>query len=134
MKQIVCTCCFLLVFAPATVFAQGAVGALQTGSIEQRIDAMLNIGYARNRAGFWYLVKYLEYDRAEEETATAVRLRVAAAESLGRLNDERAIPHLVERFGKEQSPEVKARILFALGMYRDERARQVIAGALDDKS
>ncbi len=129
-EYMLCAIVSLVVFA----IPSGAVAAdnqyietLRSGSYERRIDAMLHLGFAGNKAAFYYLVENLNSGRDREPAAPRhVRTRSVAAEALGRLRDDRAIAHLVARYGDEESPEVKRSILFALSFYRSAVTESVI--------
>ena len=91
----------------------------------------MKAGFSGNKAAFYYLVENL---LGEKESALSerrrIRIRAVAAESLGRLRDERAIPHLIARYGREESPEVRRSILFAVSFYRSKEADGVIRDGL----
>ncbi len=106
---------------------------LKDGSIEQRIKAIYSLGYAKSKAGFWYYVKYLNYQPDQGEL-TAVLCRSAAAEALGRIKDKRAIKFLIERYKKEKNDSVKERIVFAFGFYTDPQLIPLVKSALNSKN
>ncbi|MGL4368136.1 MAG: HEAT repeat domain-containing protein, partial [Spirochaetota bacterium] len=60
----------------------------------------------------------------------AFAVRKAAAEALGRTKDERAVKHLVERYGKEKRLEVKESIVFGLSFHSAPEVLPVIQDAL----
>ncbi len=103
----------------------------KTGSVERRIEAMLTLAYAGNRAVFWICVDNLGRVSSDESGSTREeRLRRAAAESLGRLRDARAVPYLVARYGEEKKVLVKKSIVYALSRFRHKDALPVIRDAL----
>lgn len=120
----------LLVSLP--LFAEDYRAVLQNGSIDARIDAMYQLGYAANKEAFWDMVKYLDFKfENQDDSDLSVRCRLAAAESLGRLKDERAVPYLVKRYGVEPSGKVKAKIIFALSFYKTKDVLPVIQNGLE---
>ncbi|RPI90245.1 MAG: HEAT repeat domain-containing protein [Spirochaetales bacterium] len=107
------------------------IETLRSGSYERRIDAMLHLGFAGNKAAFFYLVENLNSGHDREPAAPRhIRTRSVAAEALGRLRDDRAIPHLVARYGDEESPEVKRSILFALSFFKSAAAEGIVNDGL----
>ncbi len=100
------------------LIASDYIEMLKSGTWEQRITAMYTLGYSGNKKAFWYLVKYLDQSFQSENQTLAVRVRQAAAISLGRLKDERAVPYLVERYKKEDNADVKRAIIFALRFFK----------------
>jgi HEAT repeat protein len=101
------------------------------GSPEQVIEALNQLSYAGHKSMFWNYVKYLDYTAGEDKGGTAAyRVRKAAAEALGRLKDDRAVSHLVERFKKEKNNQVKAAILYGLSFYRSASANPLIDESL----
>jgi HEAT repeat protein len=129
-------CAYLFAVTSAVTVDAGAsdnpyIESLRAGSYEQRIDAMLHLGFAGNRAAFFYLVENLSSGRDADSAARRhVRIRSVAAEALGRLRDDRAVPHLVTRYGREESPEVKRSILFALSFLKPAGSEGVVGEAL----
>jgi len=117
--------------SPASSSGNPTIELLRSGSYEQRLEAMMKAGFSGNKAAFYYLVENL---LGEKESALSerrrIRIRAVAAESLGRLRDERAIPHLIARYGREESPEVRRSILFAVSFYRSKEADGVIRDGL----
>ena len=110
---------FLLLFMlTESLLANDYIEILKNGTWEQRITAMYTTGYSGNKKAFWYLVKYLNQTFESDNQNLAVRVRQAAAISLGRLRDERAIPYLAERYKKEENSEVKRAILFAFRFFK----------------
>ncbi|MCX8123932.1 MAG: HEAT repeat domain-containing protein [Spirochaetes bacterium] len=107
----------LFIFA-GLLHADDYLEMLKNGTWEQRITAMYTLGYSGNKKAFWYLVKYLDQSFQSDNQSLAVRVRQAAAISLGRLKDDRAIPYLVDRYKKEENTEVKRAILFALRFFK----------------
>ncbi len=105
---------------------------LRTGSYEQQLAALYYFGYSGNRKAFWYFVKNLDRElEGEAERSWGMRFRRAAAVSLGRLKDERGIPFLVKRYGKEKNPAVRRAIMFGLSFYgRGEGVAEVIKDGL----
>jgi HEAT repeat protein len=101
------------------------------GSPEQVIEALNQLSYAGIKSMFWNYVKYLDYSAGEDQGGTAAyRVRKAAAEALGRLKDDRAIPYLIERFKKEKNNKVKSAILYGLSFYRSAAANPIIDESL----
>ncbi|HPV98040.1 MAG: PBS lyase HEAT-like repeat protein [Spirochaetes bacterium ADurb.BinA120] len=128
-------CAIILAALPILTSAAQAGGStielLRSGSYEQRLDAMLKAGFSGNKEAFYYLIGHLSGEKEgvlSERWRT--RLRAAAAESLGRLRDERALPHLVARYGREESLEVRRSILFAISFFRSEGTSEVIRDGL----
>lgn len=104
---------------------------LKAGTHEQKIEAMLHLGYAGNKKAFWYLVKNLNVEAEGGRGSERMEfLRCAAAEALGRLRDERAVRFLVERYNKEKSLQVRAAVVFALGLLKHGEGIPVIENAL----
>ncbi len=97
----------------------GSLEQLQKGTISEKIEIMHEMGYAGNKTGFWYFVKYLNHETEYADEISAAKCRQAAAEALGRIRDDRAIPHLVKRYKKEKNIAVKRSIMFALRYYKD---------------
>ncbi len=130
---VLCAVSFTMMFVAAAVSAaeNPYIELLRSGSYEQRIDAMLRLGFAGNRVAFFYLVENLDSGRdGEASPVRRIRIRSVAAEALGRLRDDRAVPHLVARYGREQSPEVKRSILFALSFLKPAGAEGVVDDGL----
>lgn len=117
LKLFIITVTILLCITEPT-FPNDYIQNLKNGTWEQRITAMNTLGYSGNKKAFWYLVKYLDQQFQSNNQNLAIRVRQAAALSLGRLKDDRAIPYLVEQYKKEQDPEVKRAILFALRFFK----------------
>ncbi len=118
MKYRIISLFALIVLCTGLVHANDYIEMLKNGTWEQRITAMYTLGYSGNKKAFWYMVKYLDQTFQSNNQALAVRVRQAAAISLGRLKDERAIPYLVDRYKKEEDTEVKRAILFALRFFK----------------
>ncbi|MDH7552776.1 MAG: HEAT repeat domain-containing protein [Spirochaetota bacterium] len=117
------------------LLADDYIEMLKNGTWEQRITAMYTLGYSGNKKAFWYLVKYLDQSFQSENQSLGVRVRQAAAISLGRLKDDRAIPYLVERYKKEENTEVKRAIIFALRFFKPTpEAITVVKQALADSN
>ncbi|HSV96007.1 MAG TPA: hypothetical protein VLM75_03625 [Spirochaetota bacterium] len=133
-EHMLCATAFVMVFAipsGAPTAENRYIESLRSGSHERRIDAMLQLGFAGNKAAFFYLVENLNSGRDKESAARRhVRTRSVAAEALGRLRDDRAVPHLVMRYGGEESPEVKRSILFALSFFKSAAAEGVVNDGL----
>jgi hypothetical protein len=101
------------------------------GSPEQVAESLNQLSYAGYKPLFWNYVKYLEYTAGESDGGTGASLvRKAAAEALGRLNDDRAVKYLVDRYAVEKNVQVKASILYGLGFYRDAGIGPVIDDGL----
>ncbi len=134
-KIVITVVCFvtgsMLFLRDGKLMANPYMEILKAGTHEQKIEAMLHLGYAGNKKAFWYLVKNLN---AEAEVGRGSErmefLRCAAAEALGRLRDERAVRFLVERYNKEKSLQVKAAVVFALGLLKHGEGVPVIENAL----
>ncbi len=107
---------------------------LKTGSLEEQVEAMYYFGYSGNKKAFWYMVKNLErtFD-GNDENPWGATFRQAAAVSLGRLGDDRAVPFLLKRYGVEQNEKVKQAILFALGFYKSSVILPVIRDGLSSQ-
>ncbi|MBP9022389.1 MAG: HEAT repeat domain-containing protein [Spirochaetes bacterium] len=118
----------------APLSAQSMLEVLADGPLEKKTEAMLHMGYAGNKSGFWYYVKYLNYSQKENDSHDIVMARCAAAEALGRIKDDRAIKYLTERFSVEKSDTVKAKILFALSFYKSPDIIHVLSSALDSEN
>ena len=91
----------------APLSAQNMLEVLADGPLEKKTEAMLHMGYAGNKSGFWYYVKYLNYSQKENDSHDIVMARCAAAEALGRIKDDRAIKYLTERFSVEKNDTVR---------------------------
>jgi HEAT repeat protein len=118
-------------FTPRS-YARPVLEHLKTGSFEQRLAALYYFGYSGNKKAFWYFVKNLdrEFD-GEADRSWGVRFRRAAAVSLGRLKDERGVPFLLKRYGKEKNPAVRRAIMFALSFYgRSKGVEDIIKDGL----
>lgn len=120
-----------LIFIPSAE-ARPLLEHLRTGSYEQQLTALYYFGYSGNRKAFWYFVKNLDRElKGEAERSWGMRFRRAAAVSLGRLKDERGIPFLVKRYGKEKNPAVRRAIMFGLSFFgRGEGVAEVIKDGL----
>ncbi len=120
-----------LIFIPCAE-ARPLLQHLRTGSYEQQLAALYYFGYSGNKKAFWYFVKNLDRElEGEAERSWGMRFRRAAAVSLGRLKDERGIPFLVKRYGKEKNPAVLRAIMFGLSFYgRGEGVTEVIKKGL----
>lgn len=116
----------ILFFFSLNLFAFDQLRILESGTLEQKTEAMLHLGYARNKKVFWYCVKYLDYSLKDEDPPQIIRLREAAAEALGRLKDERAVKYLVNRWKVEKNIRVKRKIMYALSFYRNEAMDELI--------
>ncbi|MCU0846660.1 MAG: HEAT repeat domain-containing protein [Spirochaetes bacterium] len=104
---------------------------LESGSYEEKITAMYFYGYSRNKRAFWYMVKNLDAETGSERgRELGERVRTSAAESLGRLGDERAVPFLVERYRVEKSDPVRKSILSALGRFKGAGISQTVSDGL----
>jgi len=104
---------------------------LESGSYEEKIAAMYFYGYSRNKKAFWYMVKNLEVETGiERGMELGERVRTSAAESLGRLGDERAVPFLVGRYRLEKSDPVRKSILSALSRFRGAEISQAVSDSL----
>jgi hypothetical protein len=105
---------------------------LQTGSYEQQLAAIYYFGYSGNKKAFWYFVKNLEKEfNGSQDVSWGVRLRQAAAVSLGRLRDRRGVPFLTKRYGKEKNSKVKRAIMYGLSFYKaDAESSGVIKDGL----
>jgi HEAT repeat protein len=96
-------------------------------SSDQLVEALKYFSYSGNKTNFWYYVKYLDYNAGENGgTDAAVFVRKTAAEALGRIKDERAIPFLIERYKKEKKDTVKSSIVYALGFYKSADSQPMI--------
>ncbi|MFW6365608.1 MAG: HEAT repeat domain-containing protein [Spirochaetota bacterium] len=127
----------LLLFPPASrLRAYDFLSSMEHGTIEEKILAMRHLGYSGNTRAFWYLVKYLNFSPPGDDSDRTIRCRAAAAESLGRLRDSRAVPFLTERWKREESPRVKERIMFAFSFYRNDAPVEIIREGLssDDEA
>ncbi len=123
--------------SPTSSSGNPTIELLRSGSYEQRLEAMMKAGFSGNKAAFYYLVEnLLEEKESVLSERRRIRIRAVAAESLGRLRDERAIPHLVARYGREESPEVRRSILFAVSFFRSKEADGIVRDGLasGDKS
>ncbi|MFW5863080.1 MAG: HEAT repeat domain-containing protein [Spirochaetota bacterium] len=108
---------------------------LKHGSWKQRVHAMYHLGYSGYKPSFWILVEYLGKEFKEpNDSNLGVRVRQAAAVGLGKLEDERAVPYLVERFKKEKKPKVRKAIIFALSFYNKKSMVEVVQMGLKDES
>lgn len=94
------------------------------------IETINHLSYAGYKEGFWDYVRYLDYAIDEESGSDAYLVRKAAAEALGRIRDDRAIPYLVERFAKEKKDQVSGSIIFALSYYPCEQTNKIVAEGL----
>lgn len=104
---------------------------LDSGSQEQQISAMYYFGYSKNKACFWYLVKNLDRTiDSEDRNPLGERLRTAAAEAMGRLGDDRAVPFLLKRYRQEKRDGVKRAIIGSLSNFRDKDILPVLKDAL----
>lgn len=104
------------------------------GSPDQVAESLNQLSYVGYKQLFWNYVKYLEYTAGEKDGGTgAVLVRKAAAEALGRINDERAVKYLIEQYKKETNSQVKASILFGLSFYRDSSINAVIDDGLSSQ-
>ena len=124
----------ILILISSPVFPQNMLDVLADGPLEKKSEAMLHMGYAGNKAGFWYYVKYLNYSQKEDDSRDIIQCRCAAAEALGRIKDERALKYLIERYGKEKNNLVKTKLLFALSFYKNPEIIPVLSDALDSDS
>ncbi|HPW52238.1 MAG TPA: hypothetical protein PKV85_07760, partial [Spirochaetota bacterium] len=52
----------------APLSAQNMLEVLADGPLEKKTEAMLHMGYAGNKSGFWYYVKYLNYSQKENDS------------------------------------------------------------------
>ncbi len=120
----------ILLLLTSDAFAEDFLKTLEDGSVEEKIEAMYNTGYAGNKAVFWYFVKYLSYTPKNGDNQLAIRCREAAAEGLGRINDKRAIPYLIEQYKKEKNIAVKRKIMFAFRRYRDAEIIPLVEDAI----
>jgi len=131
---------FLLAFIASIIFpvylsAKPELEDLKTGSPEQQISAMYYFGYTGNKKAFWYMVNNLgKTINGNEESPLAQRVRQAAAEALGRIRDERAVPFLIERFGREKNDRVKRAILFGLSFYKNPEILPVLKQGLESEN
>ncbi len=108
---------------------------LKHGSWEQRVHAMYHLGYSGYKPSFWLLVEYLNKEFEEpNDSRLGVRVRQAAATALGKLKDDRAVQHLVERYKKEKKPRVRKAILFSLGFYDKQQIAEIVQSGLKDDS
>lgn len=121
-KQII----VLIILTAARAYAANSLEILQNGTINEKIILMQEMGYAGNKTGFWLFVKYLNFESEGADEITASKCRQAAAEALGRIRDDRAVPYLVERYGKEKNINVKRSIMFAFRFYSDESIKEAI--------
>ncbi len=134
MKKYHITFTFLSLFSFSILFTSEFINTLENGTIEEKIEAMNHLGYSKNKKSFWYLVKYLDFSPGENDTQRSIECRKAAAEALGRIQDDRAVSYLVERWEKEESPLVKEKIIFALKYYKDEKIAQILTEGLADEN
>jgi|GEM_PF-3540630 len=71
---------------------------------------------------------------AQQLKSSRAELRLDGVQGLVRLNVKRAVPHLIEALENEtRSTRVRIQLIQALGIYKDERAIQVLASQLEDK-
>ena len=108
-----CMCMFIIGLFPAAAWSNPVMEYFKTGSREKQIFAMHYFSYSKNKRCFWYLVKNLNrsFDK-EDKNTWGPKFRSVAAESLGRLSDERAVPFLIKRYKKEKNLKVKKSIIF----------------------
>ena len=108
---------------------------LNSGSFEEQIHAMYYFGYSKNKSCFWILVKNLNktFDK-EDSSPWGERFRQAAAESLGRLGDGRAVPFLIKQYNDEKKESVKRSIIFSLGFFKDKEILPVLTDGLQSKN
>jgi hypothetical protein len=59
---------------------------------------------------------------------------MAAAEALGRLQDERAVDYLIEAWKTEENEMVKEKIMFAFRYYKNESIKEIIKEGLQDQN
>jgi HEAT repeat protein len=127
----------IFIFSATNVYSQKyehpLMNRLKTGYFERRIEAIRSLGYAKSKTGFWYYVKYLNYEPKGGEYSSA-SIRMFAAESLGRIADKRAVPFLLERYKKEKDELVKERLIYAFRFYNDKEMLPFIAEALKSKN
>ncbi|MCP4138586.1 MAG: HEAT repeat domain-containing protein [bacterium] len=116
---------------PENGIARPSFEDLKYGSREKQIAAMLDLGYSGNKKVFWYLVRNLErtFDK-NDENPWGERYRRAAALSLGRIKDDRALPFLLKQYKVEKKETVKASILFSLRFYK-HRTKDILP-AIED--
>jgi len=96
---------------------------------------MYHLGYSGYKPSFWLLVEYLNKEFEEpNDSRLGVRVRQAAATALGKLKDDRAVQHLVERYKKEKKPRVRKAILFSLGFYDKQQIAEIVQSGLKDDS
>jgi HEAT repeat protein len=108
---------------------------LKHGTWKQRVHAMYHLGYSGYKPSFWLFVEYLDKEFEEpNDSRLGVRVRQAAAVGLGKLEDERAVPYLVERYKKETKPKVRKSIIFALSFYNTKSMVEIIQMGLKDES
>ncbi len=108
---------------------------ISVGTVEQKISAMYYFGFSKNKASFWYMVKNLDKTYESDDLSyQGERIRKAAAESLGRLGDERAVPFLIKRFNGETREAVKISIIASLGAYKDKDILPVLKAGLESDS
>lgn len=124
----------LSLFLSLHVGARDYLDQLKNGTIEEKIEAMHHLGYSRSKQAFWYYVKYLNFNPAERESSRTIQCRAAAAKALGRMRDDRAVFHLIERWEKEQNPVVQTQIMYAFSYYRDDSIADIIAEGLSSEN
>lgn len=113
----------------------GSLEKLQSGTITEKIETMNSMGFSGNKTGFWFFVKYLNYESEFADDLSAAKYRQAAAEALGRIRDDRAVPYLVERYKKEKNIAVKTSIMFSMRFYHESSMSEaVLDGIKSDDS
>jgi hypothetical protein len=52
-------CVLFILFFISSIYASEFIKDMESGTIEEKIEAMHQLGYSKNKKSFWYLVKYL---------------------------------------------------------------------------
>jgi HEAT repeat protein len=136
IKTVLAVCIAWFAASPAGAVMEYYREILQSGgSNEQVVEAIYQLSYAGNITSFWNYVKYLNYEAGESEGGgSAFLVRRAAAEALGRIRDERSIPHLVERLKNEKHDAVRASIMYALGFYPKAESSAYLSEGLSSQN
>jgi hypothetical protein len=127
-------CVLFILFFISSIYASEFIKDMESGTIEEKIEAMHQLGYSKNKKSFWYLVKYLSFKPHETDSERTIQARMAAAEALGRLQDERAVDYLIEAWKTEENEMVKEKIMFAFRYYKNESIKEIIKEGLQDQN
>lgn len=124
----------ILIVFTFSLFAISQLEILKDGTPEQKIEAMYHLAYSKNKKGYWYFLKYLDYYPNNNESPTSIRMREAAAYALGRIEYKPGVEFLINRYNKEKVSSVKEKIVYALSFYDTEESNKVILEAIDSKN